>query len=829
MLVKKKDGAPRFCVDYRKLNAQTTDEASALPVINEALRDLSSAKVFSVLDLKSGYWQIPMDQRSKHLTAFTTPDGATYQFRRMPFGLKNAPATFQNLMTREVLPGCLRKYAVVYLDDVIIYSDNWEDHIQHLRRVLERLQTHNLRLAADKCKVGQTSIEYLGHRIVPGGITPLPTHLEGIKNANRPETRKQLRRFLGLCGWLRDFVPRYSETVQPLTDLLRGKNAYKWTPTAEAAFADIKAQLSQPLFLHRPNFDEPFVLQTDASAKGIAAVLYQGTTDKRIISFASKRVNPAQERYHANELECMAVIWGMKQFRPYLEDRHFTLRTDSKSLLWLKTMANQNAKLTRWSLLMQEFNFTTEHVAGSDNQLPDYLSRELVNQVTDDNNDDPDSDDLSPPTSKGIHTPQECSPSLVVIAEADLAHTVKEDQRQNPHVQNLIRTWNRIHTDGPNTEEEERIIRQFEVQEDLLWRKENNTRKLMVPTAMAEHVLYVYHDSPSAGHPGAEETARAIKSHYYWLTIDDDVRRHVRSCWACANYKRGPLQDKAPLRPHDPTMPWEVIAVDIMGPYQRTTTGNRFVFVVTDLFSRWVEAFPIQRTDTGCLTRLMDAEVFPRYGFPRAILSDNGPQFTSAEWDAALTRWGCLQWTTPIYHPRSNPTERRNQEIKKCLRLQLQSNNTNNWDEHLPKALLNVRSRQNAATKQTPAALLLGYELRKPGEWLLPDPVLEEDRAEGRRERIRRAHANENRYRARYQGNAPPQVTFNVGDMVMERDNTVPLAPFARRWNGPHRIVEVAGPNTYWIQRGRRMRLSKVYVDDLRPVPPPRPARVHQR
>ena len=820
VLVKKKDGSPRFCVDYRKLNGQILDEASALPIINEVLRDLSSAKIFSVLDLKNGYWQVPMDDNSKRLTAFTTPDGATFQFRRMPFGLKNAPATFQNMMTQEVLPGYLRQFAVVYLDDVIIYSNNWEDHINHIQRVLERLQTHNLRLAPEKCKIGQTSCEYLGHRIVPGGIEPLPVHLEQIRNATRPGSKKQLRKFLGLCGWLRDFIPKFAETAQPLTDLLRGNKPFKWPPLADVAFARIKEELEKPLYLHRPDYSKPFTLQTDASGRGIAAVLYQGTSDnKRIVSFASKRLDQMQERYHSNELECLAVIWAMKHYRPYLEDRHFILRTDNRNLLWLKSMTNQNAKLTRWAILTQEFNYTVEHVSGDDNQLPDFLSRE----PSEDQVEEPDSEALSPPTQDDNHALEEGEPFLAVIATADLVDTVKEAQRQNEIARGMIARWNEISNNGPTNPEEQSILERFEVHDEALWYKENGRRRLLVPVEVAEHVLHVYHDSPTAGHPGAEETCRSIKENYYWISTDGDVKKYVGACWVCASFKRGPLQNKAPLRPHEPTLPWEVAAVDLMGPYVETTNGNRFVLVVTDMFSRWVEAFPLQKSDAETVTRTIDREIFSRYGYPRAILSDNGPQFTSMEWDSALRRWGCLHWTTPIFHPQANPTERRIQEVKKCIRLQLQGQNPNTWDQHVSTALLNIRSRQNAATKQTPAALLLGYDLKKPGEWFLQDPAQPEgDREVQRQERIRQAHMNEHRYRQRYAGNIPPPVRFTAGDLVMERDSKVPLGPFAPRWHGPHTVIEEAGPNTYWIRRLHKVTPTKVHVNDLRPAPPPR-------
>mgnify|MGYP005985470937 FL=1 len=220
IILTKKDGKYRFCVDYRRLNAITDDAASSMPNIPDTLRDLGQAKVFSTIDLRSGYWQIPLTDRAKPLTAFSTPDGAHYQFRVMPFGLNNAPATFQRLMVQEVLVGYLRKFAIAYLDDIIVYSDNPEQHLEHLRQVFGRLASHGLRCAPEKCHFGSTEIEYLGHVVTAENNQPKPKHLHQIRLTQPPKSRSELRSFLGLCNWVRDFVPRFAETSAPLTDLL---------------------------------------------------------------------------------------------------------------------------------------------------------------------------------------------------------------------------------------------------------------------------------------------------------------------------------------------------------------------------------------------------------------------------------------------------------------------------------------------------------------------------------------------------------------------------------------------------------------------------------
>ncbi|KYB28566.1 Retrovirus-related Pol polyprotein from transposon 17.6-like protein [Tribolium castaneum] len=376
VVVKKKDGQPRFCIDYRKLNTQTVDEASALPRIDDTLRDLGQAKVFSTLDLRSGYWQIPMEDESRRYTAFTTPDGALYQFCVMPFGLKGAPGTFQRLMTQEVLPGYLHKFALVYLDDIVVFSNDYQSHLQHLRLILERLTIHGLRCNPGKCHFGLQELDYLGHHVGRDGNCPQQSHLEEVQAATRPRDRKTLRSFLGTCNWLRDYVPRFAEIAHPLTDLLSNKGKWKWGTKEEAAFEGLKSALAKPRFLYRPNPNLPFTLQTDASGIGMAAVLYQEDgTNRRVIAYASAKFSPTEQRYHVNEQECLALIWATRTFRPYLEDRKFKIRTDSRVLTWLQTTQNERAKLARWALELQHYNFELEHCPGRDNELPDFLSR----------------------------------------------------------------------------------------------------------------------------------------------------------------------------------------------------------------------------------------------------------------------------------------------------------------------------------------------------------------------------------------------------------------------------------------------------------------------
>ena len=268
---RKKDGDFRFCNDFRRLNSITKDTAQNLAIIREVIKDIGSAKIFTTLDLKHGYWQIPLTERAKKLTAFATPDGGLYQWRVMPFGLKNAPGCFNNFITQEVLSGYVNEFVRSYLDDFVIYSSTWEEHLVHLSKVFERLRIYELICAIKKCYFGKQSLEFLGHEITGEGNRAKPEHIRAILNYPVPRNRKDLRGFLGTCEWLREYIQNYTQIAFPLTALLSSKLAWAWTDESQRAFESLKRVFNAPLILSRPEPGKPFYLQTDACATGMGA------------------------------------------------------------------------------------------------------------------------------------------------------------------------------------------------------------------------------------------------------------------------------------------------------------------------------------------------------------------------------------------------------------------------------------------------------------------------------------------------------------------------------------------------------------------------------
>ncbi|CAM4669362.1 unnamed protein product [Lepidochelys kempii] len=383
VLVPKPDGEIRFCVDYRKLNAVTRPDNYPMPRTDELLEKLGRAQFISTLDLTKGYWQVPLDESAKERSAFITHLGL-YEFNVLPFGLRNAPATFQRLV--DGLLAGLGEYAVAYLDDVAIFSDSWADHLEHLQKVLERIREAGLTVKAKKCQLGLNRVTYLGHQVGQGTISPLQAKVDAIQKWPVPKSKKQVQSFLGLAGYYRRFVPHYSQIAAPLTDLTKKKqpNAVQWTGKCQKAFNKLKATLMSDPVLRAPDFDKPFLVTTDASERGVGAVLMQKGPDQEFhpVVFLSKKLSGRESNWSVTEKECYAIVYALEKLRPYVWGRRFHLQTDHAALKWLHTVKETNKKLLRWSLALQDFDFDIQHISGASNKVADALSRESFPEST---------------------------------------------------------------------------------------------------------------------------------------------------------------------------------------------------------------------------------------------------------------------------------------------------------------------------------------------------------------------------------------------------------------------------------------------------------------
>lgn len=374
LAVKKSDGTHRLCIDFRALNDVLDTDAEPIPRVDTLFSEIGAKKYFSKLDFTKGYWQIPLSEESRAKTAFSTDTGL-YQFRFMPFGIKTAPAIFTRLMRRLLgaVPGVL-----YYYDDVLIASNTWEEHLATLREVLEKIRAAGLTVRPTKCEIGREEIAFLGHQIGKGKMAPLSGLVEKIQGAKRPETKRQVRSFLGLAGYYREFIANYAEVAAPLTGLTRkgGSNRVDWKPEHEESFGELKRRLASAPILRLPDIQKPFVLRTDASDQSIGAVLLQAHDGVlHPVAYASRRLLQREVAYATVEREGLALIWGIQKFHTYLYGRPFVLETDHQPLLYINRTRHSNARVMRWSLRLQEYDFRVRYIKGSENVGADYLSR----------------------------------------------------------------------------------------------------------------------------------------------------------------------------------------------------------------------------------------------------------------------------------------------------------------------------------------------------------------------------------------------------------------------------------------------------------------------
>jgi hypothetical protein len=380
VLVAKKDGSTRFCIDYRALNAITVFDAEPIPDVEQLFAQLADGSYFTKIDLSKGYWQVLVNPVDKHKTAFATHMGL-YQWTRMPFGLVTAPATFARVMR---LLDLHENSAINFFDDILIKSLTWEEHLQHVRGVMQKLDKFNLNAKPSKIEAGFRKLEFLGHTIGEGFLRPQESKLQKIMSIPKPTTKRNVRSLLGLLSYYRRYVPNFASTVVPMSNLIKGneKRTITWTDECDKALSTVQKRLSESPILLLPIMGKPFTLRTDASATGVGAVLLQEHSNKlHPIAYVSRKLLDRETRYSTIERECLAIVWAVARFSRYLWGVHFVLETDHKPLAYLQTSEFKNSRLMRWALSLQEFSFELKSLPGKQNVLADLLSRANTDQM----------------------------------------------------------------------------------------------------------------------------------------------------------------------------------------------------------------------------------------------------------------------------------------------------------------------------------------------------------------------------------------------------------------------------------------------------------------
>lgn len=671
----------RLCLDARKVNSVTKKDAYPLPSIDGIFARLPKAYIISKLDLKDAFWQIPVEESSRPITAFTIPGRPLYQFVTMPFGLCNAPQTMCRLID-EVIPPDLRHSVFGYLDDLIIVSEDFNTHLEVLIRVAAQFRKANMTLNIAKSHFCVTKVNYLGYVISQKGITTDPEKVSAITKWPVPQNLKQVRGFLGLAGWYRRFVENFSDIVTPITELLSTKKKFKWNPEANEAFEKLKTLLTSTPVLVNPNFEEKFFLHCDASDYAIGAVLIQLDEQgcERPIAFMSKKLNSAQRNYSVTEKECLAAVEAIKRFRCYLEMQEFEVITDHSSLLWLMRQSNLTGRLARWVFQLQGYKFTISHRKGKDNVVPDALSRVPVEEIS--------ALDLIAPVIN-LHSCHFHDPDY-----EELKTKITKNPGKYPDIK-LVDSFVYYRTEHYSGEE---------AQERQSW-------KLWIPLNLREELISRCHDVPIAAHGGIGKTLDLLRRDFFWPGMVADVKKYINNCATCKITKAPNFTMKPPMGAQATTIrPFQRLYIDILGPYPRSKNGYIGLFIVLDHFSKFNWLFPLRKFTSRAIKDILENNIFHVYGVPEVIVSDNGSQFKALDLNAFLTAYGIDHTYTALYSPQSNASERVNRSVIAGIRAYMKSDHRC-WDENISEINCALRNSYHQSIESSPYRSLFGFEM----------------------------------------------------------------------------------------------------------------------
>ena len=825
VLVSKKNGGVRPCVDYRKVNELVKPDGFPLPRIQDCLDAVAGSSLFSTFDLTSGYFQIPLKEEDIPKSAFVCKYGH-FEMTRMPFGLNNSASTFQRTMEM-ALQGLQWVTCLIYIDDIIVFGRHFDEHLSRVKEVLERIRAAGLKLKPDKCMMLQKAVTFLGHEVSGEGVKPTPTNIEKIVNWPKPRTPRQVKQFVAMGSYYRRYVKDFASIVRPMVELTKKGKKFVWTPDCDKSFDKLKqALISSDIMGYPLNEAGSFILDVDASDIGIGGVLHQEQNGKeKVIAYASRALNKAEKNYCITEKELLAVRFFIEYFRQYLLGRRFLVRSDHQALVWIFRLKEPRGKVARWLEILSQYDFAIEYRPGKKHGHCDALSR--CENPKDCDCPGQDTSELLKcgPCSKCIKRAQEMlhktwsfeSSSVSGVEGIKLgderteplnlqgkkevkAHTQSRTQAGPKNVksaevgpkleQNVVKATrggseNSKPEPGPSSQGQERpkeqqnpatsvmawvgskssedlsrlqdtdpdigpILRakvqgirpsskemvsmspasrhywilweSLVIEKGLLFKKfikrdgTGEYRQFVVPKVMKQEILFQMHNSILSGHLGCKKTKEKTLQRFYWYALKEDIYLHIKKCDVCAVNKKTLKTPRAPMGSLAAGAPGDCIATDYLGPFPVTDMGNRYILLLTDHFSKYVEVLAVpDMTAEVCATKIVN-EFIARWGCPLAIHSDQGRTFESKVFREMCRMLEIRKTRTSPRNPRCNgQSERFNRTLLRMIKAYL-CGEQHDWDLHLGCLAGAYRATPNESTRLTPNLLTMGREVRLPAE-----------------------------------------------------------------------------------------------------------------
>lgn len=804
----KKTGEIRLCLDARKINEIITPDYECNRSVNELLAKGKDSKFLSTIDLTASYWQIELTPASRQYTAFQFR-GQTWQYVVTPFGISTSQAALVRALD-QVFGNEIEDFSLVYVDDICAMSSDFTMHLTHLEHIFKKLSDANMTVKFTKSSFCRNNVPFLGYVLTTNGLEMDQSRVKAILDFPIPQTRKQLKSFLGCINYYNKFLDKYAQAIQPLLRLTSKNVKFDWTSEDTKTFDQIKHLFIHTNVLHHPNPKAEYYLQTDASDVAIAGHLYQldHNNEKKAIVFLSRTLQPAEQRFTTTEKELLAIVHCLQKVRYIILGSRLNVITDNHAITFLKTCRLLNARLTRWILAIQDYNFNIVHCKGSDNPVADTLSR-----LCPTNREDPSN-----------HSEELVVSHIQRIQDPDLQNeliNLPHHQENDPRLNSIYN----IFEDQPINQNHAHLIKTYKLHQSILYKKFHNHWLIALPECLIDRMIWECHNYYL--HCGAKKCLTLLQECFIFKNMGRRIRTTLKTCDSCQRCKINPHPNHGVAKGINCREKNDQIAIDIIGPLPTSVGNVKYILIALDIFTKFVKLYPIRSANTRSIINKLFGIHFLEYGLPSKIQSDNGSQFKSRAWLKKLEDNNITPIFSPVYYPRFNMSERPIKEVKRCLRTYC-AHQHRNWARAIPIINSCLNEVHHETTGFTPNEIQLGQKDTRFWEQHIVNPFISDMPLERKlfltSQRIRNKQL---RRAARYNARHRPTV-YNVGDLVLARSHHLSnaiggeTAKLFEVYDGPYRISQKLGETTYFLSNiNRHNQLGPYHISSLKLYHPP--------